>query len=415
MSDFYKKFRDEIVAGGDTIDKPDGTSNRRTTIISTLVLVGFFAWLALSNPWTLVFVVGLIVSVFLHEVGHFVTARRSGMKVTQFYMGFGPRIWSAKRGELEYGLRAFPLGAFVRIIGMNNLDECDPADERRAYRAQSYPKRLLVITAGSLMHMVIAFILFVGVYATAGRYAQTGEVKISFPPADGSPAASAGIQEGDVVLSFNGVTTSTREQLVDAITSRSPGEEVQLEIRRDQQVLALQATLAANPVDDKVAYFGVGSWSMDYVQQGVLSSIGLAASDVVVDAANSVKGVFTVLNPINIVSNVTSSNADPMTRPSTVVGASQVGGEVGKQEGLKGVLMLLASVNVFVGVFNMFPLLPFDGGHAAIATYERIRSRRGKVYHADVAKMVPVATSVVALLALLLLAGLYLDITQPLG
>lgn len=415
MSDFYKKFRDEIVAGGDTIDKPDGTSNRRTTIISTLVLVGFFAWLALSNPWTLVFVVGLIVSVFLHEVGHFVTARRSGMKVTQFYMGFGPRIWSAKRGELEYGLRAFPLGAFVRIIGMNNLDECDPADERRAYRAQSYPKRLLVITAGSLMHMVIAFILFAGVYATAGRYAQTGEVKISFPPADGSPAASAGIQEGDVVLSFNGVTTSTREQLVDAITSRSPGEEVQLEIRRDQQVLALQATLAANPVDDKVAYFGVGSWSMDYVQQGVLSSIGLAASDVVVDAANSVKGVFTVLNPINIVSNVTSSNADPMTRPSTVVGASQVGGEVGKQEGLKGVLMLLASVNVFVGVFNMFPLLPFDGGHAAIATYERIRSRRGKVYHADVAKMVPVATSVVALLALLLLAGLYLDITQPLG
>jgi membrane-associated protease RseP (regulator of RpoE activity) len=190
---------------------------------------------------------------------------------------------------------------------------------------------------------------------------------------------------------------------------------VQLEIRRDQQVLALQATLAANPVDDKVAYFGVGSWSMDYVQQGVLSSIGLAASDVVVDAANSVKGVFTVLNPINIVSNVTSSSADPMTRPSTVVGASQVGGEVGKQEGLKGVLMLLASVNVFVGVFNMFPLLPFDGGHAAIATYERIRSRRGKVYRADVAKMVPVATSVVALLALLLLAGLYLDITQPLG
>jgi len=415
LSNFYKKFRDEVVAGGDTVDRPEGSRKQSTTVISTVVLVGLLVWLGVSNPWTLLFVVGLIVSVFLHEIGHFVTARKSGMKVTQFYMGFGPRIWSAKRGELEYGLRAFPLGAFVRIVGMNNLDECDPADESRAYRSQSYPKRLLVITAGSLMHAVIAFALFFGVYVTAGRYAQTGEVKISFPPAAGSPAESAGIQEGDVVLSFNGVATTTREQLVEAITSRSPGEDVQLEIRRDAQVIALQAILAANPVDDDVAYFGVGSWSMDYVQQGPISSLGFAATDVVVDAVNSVKGVFTVLNPVNIVSNVTSSDADPMTRPSTVVGASQIGGEVGKQEGLKGVLMLLASVNIFVGVFNMFPLLPFDGGHAAIATYERLRSRRGKEYRADVAKMVPVATSVVALLALLLLAGLYLDITQPLG
>jgi membrane-associated protease RseP (regulator of RpoE activity) len=415
MSDFYKKFRDEIVAGGDTVDQPAGQSNQRTALVSGLVLAALIVWLGVANPWTLVFVVGLIVSVFLHEVGHFVTARKSGMKVTQFYMGFGPRLWSAKRGELEYGLRAFPLGAFVRIIGMNNLDECAPEDEKRAYKSQSFPKRLLVITAGSIMHMVIAFVLFVGVYSTAGRYAQTGEVEIAFPPSAGSPAAQAGIVEGDIVLTFDGQSTTTREQLVAAITSRKPGDEITLEVQRDGQVLEIGATLGANPVDEQVAYFGVGSWSMDYVQQNVFSSIAYGASDVVVNAVNSVKGVFTVLNPINVVSNVTSSNADPMTRPSTVVGASQIGGEIGKQEGLKGVLMLLASVNIFVGVFNMFPLLPFDGGHAAIAIYERIRSRRGVVYRADVAKMVPVATSVVVILALLLLAGLYLDITQPLG
>lgn len=104
-----------------------------------------------------------------------------------------------------------------------------------------------------------------------------------------------------------------------------------------------------------------------------------------------------------------------MTRPTTVVGASQIGGEIGRSEGLKGVLILLAGVNVFVGVFNMLPLLPFDGGHAAIATYERFRSRRGRVYRADVGKMVPVATTVVALLVMLLFAGLYLDITSPIG
>jgi membrane-associated protease RseP (regulator of RpoE activity) len=138
-------------------------------------------------------------------------------------------------------------------------------------------------------------------------------------------------------------------------------------------------------------------------------------SDSAVAAVQSVRGVFTILNPRNIVNSVTAPVADPAKRPSTVVGASQLGGEIGRQEGIKGILILLAGVNVFIGIFNMFPLLPFDGGHAAIATYERLRSRRNQVYRADVAKMVPVATAVVALLVLLMFAGLYLDITQPFG
>jgi membrane-associated protease RseP (regulator of RpoE activity) len=117
---------------------------------------------------------------------------------------------------------------------------------------------------------------------------------------------------------------------------------------------------------------------------------------------------------VNIVDNLTRDVADPLTRPSTVVGASQVGGEIGREEGMKGVLLLLASVNVFVGVFNMLPLLPFDGGHAAVAVYERLRSSRTRRYHADVRKLAPVATAVVALLVFLLVAGLYLDLTQPL-
>jgi membrane-associated protease RseP (regulator of RpoE activity) len=130
---------------------------------------------------------------------------------------------------------------------------------------------------------------------------------------------------------------------------------------------------------------------------------------------DSVKGVAVALNPVNSVKHLANPKADNSTRPTTVVGASQVGGTIGRSEGLKGILTLLASINVFVGVFNMFPLLPFDGGHAAIATYERIRSRKGKRYKADIEKMVPVATVVVGLLVLLMVTGLYLDITQPLG
>ena len=115
-----------------------------------------------------VFLIGILVSVFLHETGHYLTARATGMKVTQFFIGFGPRVWSFRRGETEYGVRVLPLGAFVRIIGMNNLDEVDPADEARTYRQKSYPRRMLVISAGSMMHICIAAVLFFAVFATRG-------------------------------------------------------------------------------------------------------------------------------------------------------------------------------------------------------------------------------------------------------
>ena len=415
MSSFYNKFRDEIVAGGDTTDQPQRINDKRTSAISGAVLLALFVWLGVTSPWTFVFVVGLLVSVFLHEMGHFVTARRSGMKVTQFFMGFGPRLWSTQRGEVEYGIRALPLGAFVRIVGMNNLDECDPADEPRAYRAQSYPKRMLVITAGSLMHGVIALVLFFGVYATSGRYTETGDVLVTSPPAANSPAQQSGVVLGDVIREIDGIVVSSRDQFIDQIVSKKPGQTVTVIVDRSGERVSLNATLGNNPVDTSIAYFGVASWSLDYVRVNPVKAIGYASQDLVVTAGRSVAGVFVVLNPVNIVNSVIDDKADPATRPGTVVGASQLGGEIGRQDGLKGVLLLLASVNIFVGVFNLFPLLPFDGGHAAIATYERFRSRRGKTYRADVGKMVPVATMVVGLLALLLIVGLYLDLTQPIS
>ena len=415
MSSFYNKFRDEIVAGGDTTDQPQRINDKRTSAISGAALLALFVWLGVTSPWTFVFVVGLLISVFLHEMGHFVTARRSGMKVTQFFMGFGPRLWSTQRGEVEYGIRALPLGAFVRIVGMNNLDECDPTDEPRAYRAQSYPKRLLVITAGSLMHGVIALVLFFGVYATSGRYTETGDVLVTSPPAANSPAQQSGVVLGDVIREIDGIVVSSRDQFIDQIVSKKPGQTVTVIVDRSGERVSLNATLGNNPVDTSIAYFGVASWSLDYVRVNPVKAIGYASQDLVVTAGRSVAGVFVVLNPVNIINSVIDDKADPATRPGTVVGASQLGGEIGRQDGLKGVLLLLASVNIFVGVFNLFPLLPFDGGHAAIATYERFRSRRGKTYRADVGKMVPVATMVVGLLALLLIVGLYLDLTQPIS
>lgn len=411
---FYTKFRNEIAAGGAT-DEKQSQNNKATTATTAIIVVALLAWLGIKNPWSLVFVAGLIVSVFLHELGHYLTARRSGMKVTQFYMGMGPRIFSFRRGEVEFGLRALPVGAFVRIVGMNNLDDCDPKDEPRTYRQQSYPKRMLVITAGSLMHLLIAVVLFVGIYATAGRFGDTGNLLIVAPPAIDSPAEKIGLREGDQILAINETAVNSRYELIVAIVANKPGESVDVKFLRDGQQIVEQAVLATNPANPEVAFLGVSSDSYAYVRQNIFNAFGYGLVDVVKTAKDSVSGLFVVLNPANIVSNVVADEPDMMTRPTTVVGASQVGGEIGRSEGIKGVLMLLASVNIFVGVFNMLPLLPFDGGHAAIATYERLRSRRGKVYRADVGKMIPVATTVVVLLVMLMFAGLYLDITSPLG
>ena len=168
----FDRFRGEVMAGGavterDPAEEPFGGGS--TGAIAGLGIIGLFVWLGLTSRWMLLFAVGILVSVFLHELGHFVTARMTGMKATQFFIGFGPRLWSFHRGETEYGVRLLPLGAFVRIIGMNNLDEVPPADEARTYRQKSYPRRMLVITAGSLMHLLIAIVLLFGVFAIQGQ------------------------------------------------------------------------------------------------------------------------------------------------------------------------------------------------------------------------------------------------------
>jgi len=413
VSNFYHRFRNEMAAGGAAEGSPDEvtSSGRLTGVVMLLLLV----WLAFSNTWTFVFVVGLLISIFLHEVGHFSTARLTGMKATQFFMGFGPRVWSRTKGEVEYGVRALPLGAFVRIIGMNNIDEVDPEDEPRAYRSKSYPRRLLVITAGSLMHMLIAFVLMFGVFSTAGREQGTGNATVQNIDMKGSPAANAGIRNGDIVRSIDGQDITDYNSVAKAITSNKPGDRIEVVIERVGRLQTLNVALSSHPSGDGRAYLGIWADDWGWKKLSLVAAAGHSIGDIGSTITNSIRGVGVALNPFNTIHHLTGTDDSLNTRPTTIVGVSQVGGSVGKSDGLKGILMMLASVNVFVGVFNMFPLLPFDGGHAAIATYERIRSRKGKQYKADINKMVPVATVVVGLLALLLVTGLYLDITKPLG
>jgi membrane-associated protease RseP (regulator of RpoE activity) len=218
------------------------------------------------------------------------------------------------------------------------------------------------------------------------------------------------------LVSLGGTAVSDYLSVSSTVQTFAIGDSVTVVYERDDVRQTTDVVLAEHPTEAGRAYLGVYADDWGRVQLSLFASVTTAISDIGRTIVDSVKGVAVALNPMNSIRHLTNSkDATIESRPTTVVGISQVSGSIGESDGLKGVLALLASVNVFVGVFNMFPLLPFDGGHAAIATYERIRSRNGRRYQADINKMVPVATAVVGLLALLLFTGLYLDITQPLG
>ena len=418
MSDTYTKFRNEVMAGGADSPELEPTAGGSTAVIGFAVIIGLLAALYMWSPWAFVFAIGLLISIFLHELGHFVTARWTGMKATQFFLFMGPKLWSFRRGETEYGFRAYPVGAFVRIIGMNNLDEVDPADEPRAYRNKSYPRRMLVITAGSLMHMLIAITLIFGVYAVNGRRVETGRVGIGSVEV-GFPANVAGVEPGDIVLSIDGVVPKSPDGFVTQIRSHQPGDAVTLVLDRDGTTVTKMVGLGANPTEGVgfgKAFLGVSSGNeVSWNNESIASAAFHSVRDVGPVMWQSVGGVVKVLNPVNIIGHLTGSNTDLNTRPTTVVGISKLSASIGDESGFGGLLLTLAAVNVFVGLLNLFPVLPFDGGHAAIATYERLRSRRGRApYRADIAKMIPVAMAMIGVLAMLFITGLYLDFAKPL-
>ena len=417
----YDRIRTELVSGGTEhpVDPDDeaigGTWAGR---LAGLAILGLFAWLAVTNGWMFLFVVGVLVAVFLHEAGHYLTARLTGMKATQFFLGFGPRLWSFKRGETEYGVRLLPLGAFVKILGMTRMDEVDREDEGRTYRQKSYPRRMLVISAGSLMHMLLAIVLLFAVFASKGQLEQVPGAEVGAAPA--GAAAAAGVREGDVILAIAGQAVDGPEEMGEVIRTFEPGTTVDILVQRDGDELTLPAVLGTNEIAGSPhvgeAFLGVSSSTATEWREVSLGSAAAASvTELFPVAWESTKGVVKVLNPVNIWNHLTGATDDITTRPTTVVGVTQVSGAIGASEGIAGVTYLLAALNVFVGVFNMFPLLPLDGGHAAIATYERVREGRSRRrYFADVERLMPFAMGVIALLLFLFMSGLYLDIARPL-
>lgn len=419
-----------------------------------------------------VFAVGLLVSIAWHELGHLSTAKLFGIRVPQYMVGFGPTIWSKRKGDTEYGFKAIPFGGYIRMIGMfppgpdgriesrstspwrsmiedarsAAFEELEPGDESRLFYTRKPWKRVIVMFAGPFMNLILAIALFLTVLMGFGISQQTNTVssvsecviaqsqnrdtcKKSDPA---SPAAAAGLKAGDKIVSFNGVRTTDWNKLSDLIRA-TPGKTVPIVVERKGQSLTLNAKIASNQVAKKDSSGQIVQGQ--YVTAGFLgfsAATGIVRQDFgdsvtwmgdrmgeAVDSIAALPGKIPAL--WNAAFDGAPRQADS---PMGVVGAARVGGEIftldiPPTQQLAMALMLVAGFNLSLFLFNMLPLLPLDGGHVAGALWEALRRNLAKVLKRpdpgpfDVAKLMPVAYVVAGIFVCFTLLVLVADVVNP--
>jgi membrane-associated protease RseP (regulator of RpoE activity) len=383
----------------------------------------------------LIFVVALLFSIMLHEAGHFVTAKKFGMKATQFFVGFGQTLWSRRKGETEYGVKAFPVGGFVKIVGMTELEDIDPADEPRSFRRQPGWQRIIVLAAGSFMHFVLAFVLLfalaIGIgLAGAGTTTMVGAIDTCVPSSltaackpssPASPAKKAGIRAGDVIMAVGGVQVHNWTQMGKALRSQPAGQPVAITVLRDRHEVTLHPSLAVIH-GRHGSYLGV-SPVVVFQRTGLGGAVTYAGGKFGQIMAGSAGVVASLPKAIPDLFSKNRANG-PGGQVTSVVGAADVTGQVvaapiGWQARVAVVMLIVASLNIFIGAFNLLPLLPLDGGHLAIVIYERCRAwlarLRGKPDPGpvDFRRFIPVSVGVFALLVGFSLLVIMADIVNP--
>jgi len=377
------------------------------------------------------FVLALMLAIFLHEGGHFTTAKLFGMKVERFFLGFGPTIWSFRRGETEYGVKAFPLGGFCKIAGMspyendgNFLEEdrsanpaATPTPPERQFRNKPAWQRAIVLAAGSITHFIVAILLIwmvlVAIGIGTGQVTTTIDNTVALNGGERSPAQIAGLRSGDQIVAVAGTAVSTFEQLRAVLQSKGD-QSITIEYVRDGE----RRSTAVTPVEQDNRRFLGFSPSEETRRIGVLAAIPESIKlfwDTTVATVKGLGGFVTGL-------------ADRISAPEPVPGGGGGGGggEVGDGGpiGIVGITRLagqavannqwaifvaiLIQLNIVVGVFNLLPLPPMDGGYLAFVLWQVVTRRE-----VDLRKVVPVAALIVGLLVMLTVGLVWLDITNP--
>jgi len=401
----------------DPLDEASVEVTRRGAGVSLLILLLGLIFLAIVRPSTIdtiAIIFGIVALIMAHEAGHYFTAKRAGMKVTEFFLGFGPRVWSFRRGETEYGVKAIPAGGYVRIVGMTNLEEVDPEDEPRTYRQAKFSKRITVVLAGVSVNIILAYFLLFG--AVAGQGVPKLTTIIDEVVAD-SPAAAAGLQKRDRIVAVEGERVEDWQDLPDTIRDRA-GVPTRFTVERDGTLLELTITPRERSKSDSSGFIGVSPRSV-FERFSILASF--RESFVVMwDTTKATgEGLGRFFSPAgleryskNFTGDEKPGSPSSTDRPVSIIGIVDIGGELvgGNIWALFG---LLGVINLIVALFNMIPLPPFDGGHAAVAIYEQIASKnRGQEVRVDYRKLIPVTALVLVVFLTLGLSAMFLDIRR---
>jgi membrane-associated protease RseP (regulator of RpoE activity) len=390
------------------------------------------------------FALAILISVALHECGHMWVARATGMKVRRYFVGFGPTLWSTRRGEIEYGVKGVPLGGFCDIAGMTPVEELAPDEQDRAMYKQATWKRVATLFAGPGMNFVICLVLIYGIALVWGlpnlhppTNAVVGETGCvakevtagKLDKCDGpGPAALAGIRPGDVVVKVGDTPVSTFDDMAAAVRKLHGTVPVVVErggttITTYVDVTSTQRFIAkgqgSQPEPATVGAIGVGAVRVPPTHYGVLTAIPATfsfAGDLTVEVGKSLATIPTKVGAL--VHAIGGGQRDPGT-PMSVVGASIIGGDTVDHGLWVAFWFFLAQLNLVLGAINLLPLLPFDGGHIAVAVFEKIRnlirSARGMVAAAPVnyLKLMPATYVVLVFVVGYMLLTVTADLVNP--
>ena len=370
----------------------------------------------------LAFVVALLASVMIHEFGHYLMAKRFGMKVSEFFVGFGSRLWSRQIGETEFGIKAIPAGGYCRIEGMVATDVMAIGEEDRAFYKASSGRKLIVLGAGSFLHFVLGYLLLFTLFAGVG----TNQVlPVIQEVIKASAALDAGIMAGDEITSINGKKITDWYSDVMVIRN-SQGRQLTFGIIRDGQPLIIKATPRLETIEGQ-----------DRFILGIINETGLRRTGVVTSFKNagivtrdflvqSVKALAKLPSKIPALWGQTVRGQERDANGLVgVVGVARVSGQavssanLSPMERLATFILIIASLNIFVGLFNLLPILPLDGGHMAVAIADEIRAfiarlrRRARPAPIDVTIFTPVTVAIFVILAALTLLLLVADIVNP--
>ena len=365
----------------------------------------------------LIFIFFVLLAIGIHELGHFATAKWFKIKVDRFFIGFGPKLWSVKRGETEYGVSAFPLGGYVRIAGMNPLEEIPPEDLPRTFKAKPAWQRAIVLAAGSITHFIVAWLIIGTILATVGEPdpdRPTLEIAlVGSGVADvTAPAEIAGIKPGDRVVEIEGQKITQWTQVQNAIRS-NPEKEIDILLDRNGRPVPIRVKLGMKEREgETIGFLGV-SPDFEKIERSVPAALATSISRIgtgVKDSAIAFKNIFSPSTLGRLFQVAAGQEERRPEDPATIVGIGQASGDLARRGDFAGLFLLVAGFNVFVGVANLLPLPPLDGGHLAVLGFEKATRR-----DVDMRKLLPITAMVLTVFGTLFVLLLYTDIVHPIS